>query len=77
MPGSQEVHVTTVQLVLPAHVQPEQAADHLGSLLADAVANRRLLDWRYLRVGGQQLSPTRRLVPDPYARATPSAAPPR
>lgn len=78
MAGSQEVQVATVQLVLPAHIQPEQAAAHLGALLAEAVADGRLLDWRYLRVGGQQLSPTPRLVPDPYREGDAfSSGPPR
>ena len=67
-----------MQLVLPAHVQPEQAAEQLGALLAEAVADGRLLNWRYLQVGGQQLSSTQRVVPDPYREGDAfSSGPPR
>ena len=66
MPMSQEVHVCTVQLVLPAHVKPEQTADHVSSMLGELQSEDFIIDWRYLKVGGQWLYPTPLVVPSPY-----------
>ena len=76
-PMGRVVHVTTIQLVLPQD-DATKATDALSAWLTQAQNAGEVLDWQYLKLGGQHLTPTARTVPDMYTEGDAFASgPPR
>ena len=59
------VYIATVQFVIVAK-DVDDACDGISAILTDKVAPdpNFLIDWGYLRVGGQHLLPSERFIPD-------------
>lgn len=65
---AQTAYIATVQIVITPNatigLDSEAAAcDWFSGLLSD---NAEVLDWQYLRIGGQLLLPQETIIPDPY-----------
>ena len=54
------VYIATVQVVVVAR-DVDDACDGISVMLSDS---NFLIDWGYLEVGGQRLSPSERFIPD-------------
>ena len=54
--------MTTVQICLDFNT-PGEALDYLSEILGSEVS---ILDWAYLRIGGQYLYPQEKLISDDY-----------
>ena len=57
-----EIYIVTVQLAIQATSEPE-CADQVSALLSD---NPGILDWQYLKISGQFLFGTTKIIGLPY-----------
>jgi hypothetical protein len=60
-----KVYVATVQLVIQDVENDEEANEVIGSMLTEK-GPQELLDWSYLRIGGQHMLPALTYVSDDY-----------
>lgn len=59
-----QAYIATIQLCVDIETQAE-ACDLISELLSNNIeAESRILDWQYLKLGGQYLSPTSKIVAD-------------
>lgn len=62
---AQRAYIATVQIIIkPKAVESEgDACDWMSGLLSE---NEQVLDWQYLNVGGQRLTPSEKYISDNY-----------
>ena len=58
-------YAATISVLIPALSQAE-ACDAMSEILSSAVEEGSLVDWGYILLGGQRLSPTERYYEDAY-----------
>jgi hypothetical protein len=62
---AKKVYIATVQLVIDEVKNEAEAADAITAMLSEYPWES-LLDWAYLKMGGQYMTPTPKLVRDDY-----------
>ena len=61
---TRQAYIATIQVCVDCETQAE-ACDYLSELLSNNInAENALLDWQYLKLGGQYCAPTSKIVAD-------------